>query len=143
MTRRDTYMNGSARPYYPQTPQIEAAKHLALVARRFTQERASAHEVEEAIAIWRGSLAAEERAERAEAERDEALHRAEAHHTEIECAICMEARQERLALRAEGDRLRAVLRLKMDEYKPHDPGYCPACDAARAALGDADVREDK
>jgi chromosome segregation ATPase len=37
-------------------------------------------------------------------------------------------------LEAEVSRLRAALRLKMDEYKQHDPGWCAACDSARAAL---------
>jgi post-segregation antitoxin (ccd killing protein) len=36
--------------------------------------------------------------------------------------------------RSEVARLTEALRLKMDEYRPHDPGYCAACDAARAAL---------
>lgn len=30
--------------------------------------------------------------------------------------------------------LRAALRLKMEEYRPHDPGFCQACDAARVVL---------
>ncbi|HET8761583.1 MAG TPA: hypothetical protein VFN94_10960 [Nitrospiria bacterium] len=32
--------------------------------------------------------------------------------------------------------LREALRLKMAEYHPHDPGFCAACDAGRAALSD-------
>ncbi len=30
--------------------------------------------------------------------------------------------------------LRDALKAKMDEYRPHDPGFCAACDLARAAL---------
>jgi len=39
-------------------------------------------------------------------------------------------------LEQERDRLKAALRLKMDEYKAHDPGYCKACDVARELLGE-------
>jgi hypothetical protein len=38
----------------------------------------------------------------------------------------------RLQSAAEG--LAKALAAKMEEYRPHDPGYCPVCDAARAAL---------
>ena len=37
--------------------------------------------------------------------------------------------------------LEEALRLKCDEYKMHDPGWCAACDSARAALAGED-RED-
>ena len=41
-------------PYYRQTDAKEAAKYLALVARRFVQDRANANEVNEAIKMWQG-----------------------------------------------------------------------------------------
>ena len=41
---------------------------------------------------------------------------------------------EGVAFSAEVERLREALLLKMDEYKAHDPGWCAACDSARAAL---------
>jgi len=51
MSRRDTYMQG-VKPYFRQSDDMEAALHLALIARRYTQERATAHEVSEACRMW-------------------------------------------------------------------------------------------
>lgn len=54
MAKRDTYMTGPA-PYYRGTSAVEAAKHLANVARRYAQEKATRADVDEAIGMWRDS----------------------------------------------------------------------------------------
>lgn len=90
-------------------------------------------------------------------ERDEAIRSAAEAGKEIEGlrerALAAEAEAKRLAsetetatqerdeaLRRSRDsaatiaKLRAAVRLKMEEYRPHDQGFCAACDAARAVL---------
>ena len=57
MGKRNTYMNGPAAPSYPKPPRVEAAEHLALMARRYANDRACQREVEEAITLWREALA--------------------------------------------------------------------------------------
>lgn len=55
MARRNTHMSGSA-SYYPQAPDIEAAKHLRNMAAAYVRRRANAGDVEEAIADFRFAL---------------------------------------------------------------------------------------
>jgi hypothetical protein len=52
MAKPDTYLRRN-KPYAPRSADIEAAKHLALVARRFANERANRSDVDDAVAIWR------------------------------------------------------------------------------------------
>ncbi len=52
MSKRDTWSNQTTNPHYPRRADIESAQYLALVARRYTQERACRREVDEAIASW-------------------------------------------------------------------------------------------
>jgi hypothetical protein len=42
-------------PYYVESPEREAVKHLRLTAARFLTERASSHELDEAIKMWHDS----------------------------------------------------------------------------------------
>lgn len=51
MANRADYMKQSL-PYQPRRADIEAAKFLALVARRYANENANRREVEEAIKMW-------------------------------------------------------------------------------------------
>jgi hypothetical protein len=48
----------AAVPYYVESPEREAAKHLRLTAARFLTERASSHELDEAIKMWHDSTRA-------------------------------------------------------------------------------------
>jgi hypothetical protein len=48
----------AAVPYYVESPEREAAKYLRLTASRFLAERASSHELDEAIKIWHDSTRA-------------------------------------------------------------------------------------
>jgi hypothetical protein len=45
----------AAVPYYVEPPEREAAKYLRLTAARFLTERASSHELDEAIKMWHDS----------------------------------------------------------------------------------------
>jgi len=60
MTRKTTYMTGPMSKLL-RSPPIEAAKHLAYVARRFVEDRALASDVDEAIRIWQEAVQASTR----------------------------------------------------------------------------------
>lgn len=49
-------------PYYVQSPEREAAKAIRLVANRFLSDRASARDLDEAIAFWNSARAAHRKA---------------------------------------------------------------------------------
>lgn len=54
MSKPSTYNSGPA-PYYRGTDAVEAARHLASVARRYAQGKATRADVDEAIGMWRDS----------------------------------------------------------------------------------------
>jgi hypothetical protein len=55
-TKRNTFMNGPARPYHPQAPDIETAKHLRNMCALYVRGRALASDVLMAVEEFRSSL---------------------------------------------------------------------------------------
>jgi post-segregation antitoxin (ccd killing protein) len=106
--------------------QLAVADGLGYVNR---PEGQGGYEVAEPSVIVDAFRAAESEPSRLRSERDDSKKAAR------EWAVrAVAAERESAALRSDVARLMEALRLKMDEYRPHDPGYCAACDAARAAL---------
>jgi len=58
--KRDTFIAGRG-PYYPEALDVEAAKYLANVARRYAQRKATIGDVDAAIAEWQAAVAEERR----------------------------------------------------------------------------------
>ena len=54
--KKDTYLPGR-KPYHPQAPDIEAAKHLRNMAALYVKRRATVGDVEVAITEFRAALA--------------------------------------------------------------------------------------